>query len=617
LHKAIPAATHRAESAALRHTTMVSWEPLAADFRKFHAHPLNVLLHLVTTPFAILGVTACAAPFAPMACVGFHTVWILSLLKTVPLRLWAASAALQAAICAAALYAASSGLLGPLGALLLFAVSYVGQDGAHLLAFEETFQSSYQGKSADWMWTLLHHTHHLLPLCLDACWHTQGGSLASLVVQRKQVTFTKLEKNNCPELRSAMEQVGSWALAQKPREDQTTHWWPHQLDAPSEQAFYAVARSKELMTQLFEPLFPSSSHVVAPLEGMNEVYVAVKGHKNGNSDTVFYMNHVDGPYGVFPLVHVFRCMCACTPNGQIQTVFPLAGGRTDYCLDTGDIVGFDFNRELHRIELVPGATPNETARVCLKLHFLVYPRALGPLGRLLGRITTHYNKNFRELFVATIDPNSLYSRVMAVFVLLGTVIFNSFESIVGWGNIPILSSAATLALLCRSYAVFFYATSFAHYFVYMATYHQRQRIAYGAFKRDALLYKTLALVQAAVQYVYRFDYAQPDVVSLAMLVCGFGLATLAAHRLGVDRTYFGWELGEISGECVMRFPYGTVPHPMIFGGCIGWLGFFKMAGFRAAWPVYAPLHVAFYAAHAVQEHMAIHVNGKLQSAKTE
>ena len=34
------------------------------------------------------------------------------------------------------------------------------QDGAHFLTKEATFQSSYQGKSKDWMWTLAAHTHH-------------------------------------------------------------------------------------------------------------------------------------------------------------------------------------------------------------------------------------------------------------------------------------------------------------------------------------------------------------------------------------------------------------------------------------------------------------------------
>ena len=53
---------------------------------------------------------------------------------------------------------------------------------------------------------------------------------------------------------------------------------------------------------------------------------------------------------------------------------------------------------------------------------------------------------------------------------------------------------------------------------------------------------------------------------------------------------------------------------LIVGGVIGWLGFHKLDGFREAFPIYGPMHVAFYIAHAVQEHFAIHTNGKLANA---
>eukprot|EP00966_Prymnesium_polylepis_P291674 6736646-Prymnesium_polylepis.1 len=203
---------------------------------------------------------------------------------------------------------------------------------------------------------------------------------------------------------------------------------------------------------------------------------------------------------------------------------------------------------------------------------------------------------------------------MARFVLWGTMLFNGIEGSVGWANVPWLALWCVASMALRSYAVFFYATSFWHYVVYIGTYHQRRNIAFPAFKRDALLYKTLALAQAGIQFAARFDFAQPDLAALALLVAGFGLATLAAHALGVDRTYFGWELGEITGEWVQRFPYGVLPHPMILGGCIGWLGFHKLDGFREAWPYCAPLHICLYLVHALQEHWSIHSNGAIKRA---
>ena len=77
------------------------------------------------------------------------------------------------------------------------------------------------------------------------------------------------------------------------------------------------------------------------------------------------------------------------------------------------MISFDFHRELHRIAHVHGAKENEGHRVCLKVHFLIYPRFLGPLGRLLGRMSVHYNKNFRSLFLATLEPDHPIAKFMA------------------------------------------------------------------------------------------------------------------------------------------------------------------------------------------------------------
>ena len=313
--------------------------------------------------------------------------------------------------------------------------------------------------------------------------------------------------------------------------------------------------------------------------------------------------------------------CACTDNGEIETIFPLEGDDSRCTLTTGEVAGFDFHRELHRIAPVSNGTKNEGQRICLKLHYVVYPKALAPVGHLLGKMTTYYNQNFRLLFLSTIAPNSLVGRINAAAVLTGTAIFNNIEGVVGWGNLSTLGFIGAASVLANSYNVFFYCTSFLHYLIYLSTYTYRQphatRIAFGAFKRDALLYKTLALTQAIVQYVTLPPTAfhnQPHLFSLALLAVGFGLATLAALALGVDQTYFGWELGAVQGNFVQRFPYGYIPHPMIMGGMIGWMGFHALPAFRAAHPYYALLHVALYLAHAMQEHASIHSTGLLATS---
>lgn len=590
------------------------WEKISSEFLAYHQHPLNIALHLITTPVALFAATAILGHLAGAQAVWTAAVaWVLALALTVPTPFWLATAAMLGVIAHMAVAAASVDSFSVPRMVGLFGAAYFGQDVSHWVTCEPTFQESYLGKREGWIYTFLDHTHHLVPLCIDACWR---AGVAALFVQRRQVVKGNLRGH--PEVMAAINKVGTWAVEQKPPRAVTTHWWWYDLGDATE-SFRSVARSPVVM-EMFSTLFPPTSHVVQPLEGMNELYVAAE-HRGLSSDNVFYMNHVDGPFGVFPLVHVYRCMCACTPNGEIETVFPMEGDDSRCTLTTGDIAGFDFHRELHRIGPVAGGTKNDGQRICLKLHYCVYPRALAPVGKLLGYLTTKYNQTFRFVFLSTIAPDSVFAKLNAALVIIGTTIFNNIETVVGWGNLAILSTLGAAALLARSYTLFFYATSFLHYLVYISTYSYRQPhatgIAFGAFKRDALLFKTLALVQATVQYLTLPPTAlanQPHALSLALFAGGFGLGALATAALGVDRTYFGWELGQIRGSHVQRFPYGVIPHPMIIGGMLGWLGFHALPAFRAAHPYYAPLHVALYAAHAMQEHSSIHMTGLLAQA---
>jgi hypothetical protein len=52
--------------------------------------------------------------------------------------------------------------------LKLLAVAYVGQELAHIISNERTFQSTYMNKGLSIPGLLLEHTYYLLPLCLDA-----------------------------------------------------------------------------------------------------------------------------------------------------------------------------------------------------------------------------------------------------------------------------------------------------------------------------------------------------------------------------------------------------------------------------------------------------------------
>ena len=373
-------------------------------------------------------------------------------------------------------------------------------------------------------------------------------------------------------------------------------------------------------------------------------------------------------------------MVACTLNTKIETVFPMAqcndtinqDGQygTDNCvkyaLSNGEIVGFDFNREIHRIQHVrteEGGAPNNVPRICLKIHYVVYPKALPFLGHLIQRLTTHYNGGFRALFLFTIDPNSFRAKFAAWNVNFWTVVMELFMRHIGWSNVLYLCSLSMLSFVivpmvvsdCSGYSLFLFGTSYAHYVLYLSTYHEGARhrqnalnnnelyvgsMSFGSFKRNVVLYKTLALghalywyAMATLQRYHNIHSGSPsssismsflhdvvlsvDVLSFSVMVCGWVLAGLATSALGWNRTYFGWELGAITGKYVTTFPYGSIPHPMIVGGITAWVGFSLCSDFLNLVPFWLiPLHVVFYLCHMYQEHVTIYSTGMIMKAGT-
>lgn len=92
---------------------------------------------------------------------------------------------------------------------------------------------------------------------------------------------------------------------------------------------------------------------------------------------------------------------------------------------------------------------------------------------------------------------------------------------------------------------------------YITTFYVRKGIDFGSFKRDVLLFKTIALLQ--LFYHYFFPSTTPfvfDPISVAMIVTGYVVSMLATNAIGIDRTYFAAELGLVEPKWINQFPYG-------------------------------------------------------------
>lgn len=103
-----------------------------------------------------------------------------------------------------------------------------------------------------------------------------------------------------------------------------------------------------------------------------------------------------------------------------------------------------------------------------------------------------------------------------------------------------------------------------HYLRYIGTYFYRKDIDFGSFQRDVLLFKSIALIQ--IFYVYFFPDNSTfvfDPISVAMIVVGYAISIKATQALGVERTYFGAELGICQPKWITEFPYGCVQYTAV------------------------------------------------------
>lgn len=401
--------------------------------------------------------------------------------------------------------------------------------------------------------------------------------------------------------------IRDWVMRMAPTDNQSSHFWYSQLPENIKDAFHACAEAPQI-SGMFRRLFSEQNYCMDIVTGMNEIYVTgpPRADQTSNSDQVFYTRHVDGPWGFIPFVSVYRCILGMDKNLMITTHFPLANLAVNAC--EGELIAFDFNREVHYITSDESKRAlSDKFRVTLKLHYCVYPRVLAPLGWLMHFLNVRYNELFRVLFLKTINPTSLYEHFLAWNVNSNTVFFESIENFFGMRNILYVLFAASLWWATNTYEVFLVMTSYVHYIRYISTYYIRRGIDFGIFKRDVLLFKTLALIQ--LFYHYFFPRGQSfvfDPVSALLIVVGYTVSVMATNALGLDRTYFAAELGLVDPKWITQFPYGYIPHPMIVSQIVAMLGFFKAEHFRSQWPYVVPGHIALYTLHMLQEHFNIY-----------
>ena len=574
--------------------TKDSYKAVASQFHPFHKHDVNVLLHGFTTGLGVWGAFQLAATYDMEIAVYVYAAVIGF---TTPL-LW--TAILHTAFVAACMSIPVSSVISLLAdvgvpdmaldhpakvCVSAIILGYGLQDVAHWICDEQTMMSDYIGKNPA---MLVIHTIWLMPLVIDAV--LMRNFFLPFIVSRNRNVDTIVAS------RQAVEKLRDWINTNVAAKPETTHLWPHKHEG-TDGPVTALENDSAIM-EGFRKVFKSEHFDVKPVVEMNEIYVtAVGAIKEITSDAVFYTPHDDGPYWWLPFASLYRVLVGVTPNEMVRTNFNLQHPSKSKVVDMYDVLGFDYNRELHWIDHVPGTT-NKERRSLIKLHFIVYPKGWHRYGALAAHLNTKYNTWARGNFLKTLRPKGLYEHTMAWWIWLTTWSNAMLELFVGWGNLVYI-----LAAYAMGPTPFLILTSFRHYAVYITTFAYRSPpVAHGFLMRDSKLFKTIALMHLSRRLLPLVQLPR-DIPGVAMALCGFTITILATAQLGMVRTYFGSELGFVKPEWISGFPYNTIPHPMIVGQLLAYSSI--LMWWREEMPMetmaLVGAHMTCYVVHMIQE----------------
>lgn len=574
--------------------TKEAYQHVADEFHPFHKHDLNVAVHLLTSGLGVWGAIQLAMVFNYIPIVYAYAIIIA---MTTPLMTPAAVHTVFVYGCMMidpSMLASSVGITTVEPWIICLAAIALGfslQELSHYLCCEGTYMGHYMdsaNKENFKPWMLIIHSIWLMPLVID-----------SVLMRNCFLSWVPTRNRNivCPVAsRKAIEDLHAWIAKNVPESKETTHLWPHKqeettgptLQLEKDAGIYAA----------FRKVFAAKHFDVLPVQDMNEIYItAVGAKKEINSDAVFYMPHTDGPYWWLPGASLYRVLVGITPNKMVCTHFNLQHETQDQVLDQYGVVGFDYNRELHWIDHVPGVV-NTERRSVLKLHFIVYPAGWHSYGKFCATLNSGYNTWARGNFVKTLRPAGIYEIAMAWWIWCTTFCNATFEEYFGWSNVVYVAFAYSLGP-----TAFLVLTSFRHYVVYMTTFAFREpMVAHGYLMRDAKLYKTMSMLHLAYRLLPMVQLPG-DLPGLAIACAGFATTLLATSRLGMVRTYFGTELGFVKPCWIEGFPYGTIPHPMINGQIFAFVTI--LLWWRASLTpenTYLLIaHISFYTAHMLQE----------------
>lgn len=327
--------------------------------------------------------------------------------------------------------------------------------------------------------------------CIDSL---NKNSIFPGSITYKRILETRIfdTKSDCNEERSAF-LLEKWTLQHYKKNGLSHHWWFSELPYHIRSYFEECGHGKHVI-KMFRTLFYENHYEIVNIPMMDELYLTGNNqHKKLHSDQVFYTKHIDGPFSFIPYCSVFRCLIAINDNNNIQTEFPMANYSKK--LNRGEVLAFDFNREIHNITCIDNYDSNTEPRIVLKSHFCIYPKGWNILGKLACTLNGYYNYLFRQLFLTSIEPTTFFEVCSSAIVMYGTYFFVYSDLYIGHKNILYTSALFyTKQYYSDEHLKFIlYGTFFCKHVHFILSNHP-EKIDMISYLRDSIFYLVVAIM---------------------------------------------------------------------------------------------------------------------------
>ena len=236
-----------------------------SEFSEYHKSYTNIIIHLFTVHLGFYGLVSLLSTL-----LGENLASILIIIYGISLYFFDISIIISL-VCSISLYLiltiSSFYPISMLQSLFIILISYLGQDFAHYITSEKTYQSSYINKQ-NYAQNFIIHNYLLLPLTIDI--GLSNLDLKTLFYNSNSIINTPLDKDG----RDDCMKLASFYRESSKTINHTIHHWYNQLPLEEKHLFLKIKNNPRIFKAFYE-IYDKDSFIIEHVHEMDEVYISI------------------------------------------------------------------------------------------------------------------------------------------------------------------------------------------------------------------------------------------------------------------------------------------------------------------------------------------------------